>query len=329
MTGPSSRARLALAAALAAGSCTSVPRPMPVAPPSDVPFVAHELYPEGVAADPTTGGFFVSSFRFGTVGRVMPDGGYQPFADSDPFVSTFGLAVDGARRRVLVVGGDLGVGARTSPETLERQAGMAVYDLDTGALRAFVPLDGLVPGRHLTNDLALDADGDAYVTDSFADVLYRVTPEGEATVFATSPAFASEGGVGLNGIVVHPDGFLLVTHFAEGALLRVNLRDPSRVERVALPEPYVGADGLVLLDARRLVVVQNEGHDQTLLLVSDDGWRSATLAAAVPSALPFPTTAARAGGAVFVLNAKLEELFDPEATRSSDFLLQRVTFEEP
>ncbi len=311
-------------AALALSSCA--PRPAPPAPRGDVAFTAPALYPEGVAFDPATGGFFVSSLRLGTVGRVAPGGTYRPFAEAGPLVSTQGVAVDAARGRLLVVGGDLGVGERSSEATRERQAGLAVYDLGTGTLLDYIALDGLAPGRHHANDLALDADGTAYVTDSFAGMIYRVTPEGEAAVFAHDDAFASEG-VGLNGVAVHPGGSLLVAHSESGRLFRVDLDDPSHVEPVALPAPLVGADGLVLLDAASLVVVQNEGQDHTLLLRSDDGWYSASPVASVPSVLPFPTTATRAGGTVFVLNARLEELFDPGAARSSRFLLQRVAFE--
>lgn len=320
------RRSLLVLTVLTMASCTPRPARMPPASATaDVRFVAHELYPEGVVFDPTTGGFFVSSLREGTVGQVLPDGTYRTFASPGPLVSTQGIAVDTARGRLLVVGGDLGVGERSSPATEENQAGVAVYDLGTGALREYAPLDGLTPGRHHANDLALDADGTAYVTDSFAGIVYRVPPGGTAAAFASDPAFESDG-VGLNGIAVHPDGFLLVAHSEQGALYRVDLRDPGRVEAVVLPEALVGADGLALLDRQSLVVVQNEGADRTLLLHSGDGWRSAVVATEAPSVLPFPTTAACVGGAVFVLNAKLDELFDPEATRSSDFLLQRIAF---
>ena len=298
------------------------------APEGDIRFTAHELYPEGVSYDPTTGGFFVSSLHYGTIGRVAPDGTYRTFAEAGPLVSTQGLAVDMVRGRLLVVGGDLGVGERTAEATEQHQAGLAVYDLATGALQRYVALDGLAPGRHHANDLALDSDGNAYVTDSFAGVIYRVKPDGEASVFARDSAFVAHENVGLNGIVVHPDGFLLAAHSESGRLFRVDLRDPRRVEPITLPEAYVGADGLALLDTESLAVVQNEGADRTLLLRSTDGWRSATRAAVVPSTLPFPTTAAHADDALFVLNAKLDELFDPTATRSSDFLLQRVTFQD-
>ena len=306
-------------------ACTA-PRPAAAPPPGDLAFTAHELYPEGVAYDAAMGDFYVSSMRYGTVGRVAQDGTYSPFADAGPLVSTQGIAVDAARGRLLVAGGDLGVGTRTAEATQERMAGVTVYDLGSGALLAHHDLAALTADPyHHANDLALDADGTAYVTDSFAGVVYRITPAGEASVFARSPLMTSEH-VGLNGIAVHPGGFLLVAHAERGTLLRVPLADPSEAAEVALPEALPGADGLVLLDGRRLVVAQNEGHDRTLLLTSDDAWHTAAVATEVPSREPFPTTAARAGDAVFVLNARLEELFDPEAARSSRFLLQRVTF---
>lgn len=320
-------ALLCLIAALMAASCAS-PRPsLPAAPTGDIAFTAHELYPEGVAYDASTGGFFVSSLRYGTVGRVLPDGTYHPFAAAGPLVSTQGIAVDAARGRLLVAGGDLGVGVRSSPETERRQAGLAVYDLGTGALTAVVPLDGFLPGPHHANDVALGPDGAAYVTDSFAGAVHRVAPDGTASVFFHDATLAGED-VGLNGVAVYPDGFLLVAHSARGALYRVPLAAPRRAEPVLLPETLVGADGLVLADAQTLALVQNEGADRTVFLRSADGWRSATLTAAISSTLPFPTTAALAGDAVFVLNAKLDEIFDPEASRSSGFLLQRVPIPE-
>jgi len=121
-------------ALIALGACAPHVRPPPESADRDIPFAAYELYPEGVAFDPTTGGFFVGSLRHGTIGRVMRDGTYRPFTAPGPLVSTQGIAVDLVRRRVLLVGGDLGVGVRTSAETLERQAGLALYALDTGAL---------------------------------------------------------------------------------------------------------------------------------------------------------------------------------------------------
>ncbi len=313
--------RPVLVAMLACAACH-----VPASPAGDVIVNAPGLYPEGVAFDPTTGGFFVSSLRDGTVGRVSRDGTVRPFVPSGPLVSTQGIAVDAVRGRLLVVGGDLGVGARSSDASERRQAGLAVYSLASGALQAYVVLDGLAPGPHHANDVALAADGTAYVTDSFAGVIYRVAPDGAASVLARDAAWTAGENVALNGIAVHPDGLLLVAQSAEGALYRVDLADPARIKRVALSEALVGADGLALLDARTLVVVQNEGADRTLRLESADGWRSARVTGEAASALPFPTTAALAPDGLFVLNAQLDALFSPDGSPPARALIQRVTF---
>ena len=313
---------LFLLVAVAMASCSA---PHPAAPTADVPFEAHDLYPEGVAYDASTGTFLVSSLTQGTVSRVAADGTVRPFAAAGTLVSTQGIAIDEARGLVFVAGGDLGVGDRSSPETQQRQAGLAVVRLGTGALVRTVPLEDLAPAaRHHANDVALGPDGTAYVTDSFAGAVYAVRPGGEASVLVQDTTqFASEN-VGLNGIAVHPDGFLLVAHSEGGALYRIGLRSPHRIERVALPDALVGADGLMLADDTTLAVIQNEGADRTVVLRSADGWHTAREAGSVASPLPFPTTAARAGSAVFVLCAKLDEVFDPDAPHSPGFLLQRL-----
>ena len=61
-----------------------------------------------------------------------------------------------------------------------------------------------------------------------------------------------------------------------------------------------------------------------MVLRSADGWHTAREVGSVASPLPFPTTAARAGSTVFVLCAKLDEVFDPNAPRSDGLLLQRL-----
>ena len=73
------------------------------------------------------------------------------------------------------------------------------------------------------------------------NVIYRVDTDYRASVFHQ---FGAVEGLGLNGIVVHPEGYLLV---AGGATLwKVPLDDPSGASQVTLPEPVPGQerDGL-------------------------------------------------------------------------------------
>ena len=93
---------------------------------------------------------------------------------------------------------------------------------------------------HFANDVAVAADGTAYVTDTFAGVIYRVDTDYQASVFY-QPDTADP--LGFNGIVVHPDGYLLVA--GGETLWKVPLDSPDESAPVALPEAVPGQDGMV------------------------------------------------------------------------------------
>jgi DNA-binding beta-propeller fold protein YncE len=89
------------------------------------------LYPEGVAWDPTRRAFLVGSARHGTVSVLRPDGAVSTLVSDERMVSTFGLAVDAARGRLLVTYSDLGVGERSTPRTTGQLSGLGIFDLAT------------------------------------------------------------------------------------------------------------------------------------------------------------------------------------------------------
>ena len=291
--------------------------------PTEIGFTADTAYPESVTWSAKQNRFFVSSVRHGTVGTVTPDGTYTPFIADDRLVSTVGLLVDDARNTLWVTNSDPGAGDRTNAATQGKLAGIATFDATTGKRLAYHDLGHLSEGTHFANDVALDADGNAYVTDSFAPVIYRISKTGEATIFARSPQFKDAEGFNLNGIAYHKDGYLLVGKYNSGELFRVNIADPARIERVKLSQPLKGADGFSLVDADHLVVVLNLGADKTVELVSTDGWTSAKVARETKSVTSMPTAATRAGQDVWVLNSRLDTLFDAKAPKVSDFLLQK------
>src|SRR6185503_8116446 len=138
--------------------------------------------------------------------------------------------------RVWAANADLGVGVRSSTAGPKMLAAVGQYDLGSGLALRYVDLARLLPGPHLLNGIALDTHGDAYVTDSFAKAIYRVTADGDASVFLSSDPFAGPG-VNLNGLVVHPGGYLLVVKKSDGALFRVPLSKPAAFSRVKLESP--------------------------------------------------------------------------------------------
>ena len=67
------------------------------------------------------------------------------------------------------------------------QAMLGVYDLSTGNRIEMIDLASTIEGApadmgHFANDVAVAADGTAYVTDTFAGVIYRVDADYQAEV---------------------------------------------------------------------------------------------------------------------------------------------------
>ena len=287
-----------------------------------ITFTAEQAYPEGITWYPAQKVFFVSSVHTGTIGKVNLQGLYTPFIQDDKLVASVGLTFDAKRNLLWVAIGDLGASTRSSEATAYKLAAVAAYDATTGERRAYHDLSNLVQGSHLANDLAVDAAGNVYITDSFSPVIYRVDAKGEATVFAQSDLFKGDG-FNLNGIVVHPDGYLLVNKYNSGEIFRISTSNGADIQRVKLPDAVKGADGMLLRDKHRLTVVQNAGNDQVVDLVSNDGWESATLQPAHKTAYSFPTTVAQVGKDLYVLNSRLDTLLTKDATKVSAYLLQK------
>jgi sugar lactone lactonase YvrE len=268
------------------------------------------LIPEGIAWDASSGTFLVGSLGQGDIYRITPDetGGAQvtlAIEDAD-LMSTAGIELDTATNRLLVT--------NSSADAFLGGAGaaqLAAYDLTTGERLFLVDLAPLLTApTHFANDVAADASGSAYVTDSFAPAIYRVTPQGEASVLVTDPLLDADF-LGLNGIVYHPDGFLLVANSGQKTLLRVTLPGdegaPVRVALVALDLPF-GADGMFLADDGTLYAVARDASNVQFIAAvrSDDGWQSAQVERYAP-ATGDATTLTIASGTLAYVNAHLND----------------------
>lgn len=289
----------------------------------DIAFSSDQSYPESVTYSAQQDLFLLSSVTQGLVATVGKTGTYSPFISDDRLVSTVGLLVDDASNTLWVTNSDPGAGARTAAATQGTLAAVATYDATTGAPRAYYDLGGLSAGAHFANDIALDDAGNAYVTDSFAPLIYRIDAAGKASIFAESPLFLAGEGFNLNGIAWHEDGYLLVTKYNSGDLFRVSTTDPTDIAEVKLPDALVGADGIHLIDGEHLLLAQNLAANRTLELTSTDGWRSASVTRELASELSMPTAAVTAGDDIYILNSRLDTLFDPNATKVGDYLLQQ------
>jgi len=298
-----------------------------VAPTQKIEFEAPECYPEGVVFSPENNCYYVSSARLGNIGEVSADGKYKILYQSADLKSSYGLKIHPDKKKLFACIGDANYSKFKTPDTDKKLARLISIELKSGKKLMDVDLSGLVPGKHFPNDLTFDKSGNAYVTDSFANVIYKVSPDGKAAVFAKSDLFKTEG-VGLNGIVWHNGNFLLVASSGAGTVFKVDIANPSAVSRVSLPQFFMNADGLLLTGQNTLTLVQNGGSNKIYQLQSQDNWKSAKVKSATKfeDRFAFPSTATLNKNEVWVMNAKFNELNDSTTVPSKKFSIQKAEF---
>jgi DNA-binding beta-propeller fold protein YncE len=298
---------------------------LPDQPTKRIEFAATGTYPEGIVFDSVANIYYVSSARLGTIGKVTPDGQYTTLKEDSGFKSSYGIKVHPDGKKVYACVGDANYSKFTSPDTRMKMARVVVLDAATGNIINDIDLSQLVQGKHFPNDLTFDTNGNAYVTDSYANVIYKIDTAGRASVFADSPIFKTEG-IGLNGIAWHRDGYLLAASSGTGCLYKISISNPSNVSKIAVSQFFMNADGILLDGAKKLILVQNGGSDKIYELTTDDNWQNAKVTAAtlVTDRFTYPSTVTKANGKFWVMNAKFTELNDSVSVPSEKFAIQHA-----
>jgi sugar lactone lactonase YvrE len=260
-------------------------------------------FPEGIARDQGQPFFYTGSTTDGTVFRGdLRSGQTEPFLPGgvDGRTTTVGMKVDTAGR-LIIAGGDTGI--------------VWVYDTESRALlHTFVTG---TPGSFL-NDMAIAANGDVYVTDSFQPTLYRI-PVSELAPQAPATATLRPGldlrdtviryqdGFNLNGIAVTPDQrHLVVADTNDGALYRIH-RWHHTVTRIDLHGEVVTGDGLLITGSTLYAVSSIDGNHNVVNVVTlDADHTTGTLRErATDPRLRGPSTAAFDGDRLLVVNFQL------------------------
>jgi len=130
-------------------------------------------------------------------------------------------------------------------------------------------------GRHVANDVCFDNNGNAYITDSYAPIVYRVTSAGVATVLITNPALnpADTSGAtfsfGLNGIEYVASGnYLLVSNYDFGTIHKISLDNIAGFSSTPVIDFNGNLDGMVLLPNGKIAVVSNGTEPANVLILS-------------------------------------------------------------
>jgi sugar lactone lactonase YvrE len=226
----------------------------------------------------------------------LRSGDAERFIDAPAGRQALGLKVDLSHDLLFVAGGFTGQGY--------------VYDLSTGAAVSDFQLGAVI------NDVVVTKDA-AWFTDSAQPHLYRVPigPGGTlgppSTLVVEGPAANIGFDFNLNGITATPNGkTLIVAHSGLGALFTVDPDngDSSSIEDLAVP--FV--DG-ILFEAGRLYAVQNFLNQIAEINLSPDLSSGSVENLITSSNFQVPTTVARSGNLLAVVNAKFDTGFPPTA----------------
>lgn len=136
----------------------------------------------------------------------------------------------------------------------------------------------------MADDVAVDAEGNAYITDVNKGKIWKVGVTGEYLSEIESPLFSPtvwyHNLITLNGILYHPKGYLLVSHTTTGNLFKVDIMNNNEVKLVKMIGKNLSfTDGLELLSPNKLVVT---GNPRISLVRSDDDWDTATVLEKAP-----------------------------------------------
>jgi len=243
--------------------------------------------PEGVEYNKNDNTFLLSSLNAAPIIKVNFDGTFKPFTSGEKFpLSTAGLQIDYKRNRLLVAGFNGTELFDENPAT-KGTAYLRVYNLETGVIEQDINLSFLAPdaSAYFANDIAVDNDGNVYISDWYAHIIYKVDLNGKPSIFWTN-----ETGIpsGPNGLDFHPDGYLLVSIlnvndkwlYADYGLVKIPVNDPNSAKIVDISNSgYTGFDGMFINAKGNVVGVTNNGTspggNMFIELSGKNDWKSA------------------------------------------------------
>ncbi|GLS44890.1 hypothetical protein [Methylobacterium brachythecii] len=302
-------ARQAVSSSLAAAAFSLASAIPATAAPDTSALPGQAVFPESITST-ADGTLYVSSFVAGGVIRVKP-GAKEGEVWIKPAAfgtrSTFGLLADEKSNTLWLCSNDLSALGVQGPNE-EKGAALKGFDLKTGEGKFSVPLP-VSPA--ICNDIALGADGSAYVTNTLGPQIFRLKPGAKALeTWKTDPLFAIEGNeAGLDGIAFGKDGNLYVNTFTKANLFRIGVKDGEAGKVTALKpsRPVVLADALRPLPDGSFVMAEGGGSVERVTFEGDTA-RIETIMGGVAGGVTGVTTV---GSTIWFSEGQLAVITDP------------------
>ncbi|XP_031104832.1 uncharacterized protein LOC116009830 [Ipomoea triloba] len=247
--------------------------------PHVINFRSENLFPESFVWDPRSQHFIVGSLRYPKLVSVSDAGVSETLISDESLPANskiLGIALDRSHYRVLAV-----VHCPPSASEPEPFNALAAYDLISLRRLFLTPLiddeeDDWNPIESVANDVTTDFSGNAYVTNSGRNLIWKVNFDGKASVLSRSKAFksypvdatADYHKCGLNGVVYNSKGYLLAVQSNTGKLFKVDVENGG-ARTVLLNKDLTAADGIAVRGDGVVVAVSRR---KLYFLKSPDSW---------------------------------------------------------
>lgn len=209
------------------------------------------LHAEGIAHDPSTGDFFIGSIRQRKVVRIASNGAVSDLipAETGGMAAVFGLQYDADHKWVWACSSPIDE-MQHNDSTV--RSGVYALAASTGKIERTYRLPLAAP-QAIFGDLILDKRGNALVSDSRNNIIYRTSGDKpELQQFFSSPDF-----VNIQGLAYSPDErFLFIADYVKG-IFRLEIRTMTATLIATEPEVSLkGTDGLYFYQ-QSLIAIQN------------------------------------------------------------------------
>ena len=182
---------------------------------------------------------------------------------------------------------------------------LRTYDLKSGEAKASYDLGA----GSFCNDVTVAADGTHYIADTAGGRVFRLKAGATAVdSWSSDPQLK-----GIDGISVGPDGAVYSNSVTQSKLFRIDVGSDGgagKVTELMPSQPLKGTDGMRFGDDGVLYVAENANGQVDAVTINGD---AATIKP-VATGLDAPTALSKVGNTLWVLEAKIDKMADPNET---------------
>lgn len=274
--------------------------------PAEIAIPGEKIYPESITST-ADGRLLIGSIATRQIFAVKPGAAVaEPWirADNDTTLGIYGVLADDKSNTLWACFSNIPGPhpARQTPSVLRS------FDLQTGQAKAQYPLP---TAGAFCNDIAVGADGTAYITDTENMQIVRLKHGADRLkVWAGGGVFGPKGGV-LDGISVIADG-VAVNTLVTGKIFVIPVNADGKagaISEVALDRPIQEPDGMRSFGKNSVLLVESGGSGRLTRLVINGG--KGALTTLKEGFHDGPVSVASVGTSAYVLEGQLNGLFGP------------------